>query len=120
MIFIDLTDGSCNTNLQIIIDDSHSSFEEVKKQCAPACLKLKGLFVKSPKDQQPIEMVIKSEDHVVEILGENMSPENYILAGKRPSLEVLREHLHLRPRSNLIPAMARVRNALAMATHEFY
>ena len=65
-------------------------------------------------------MVIKSEDHLVEILGENMGPENYILAGKRPSLEVLREHLHLRPRSNLIPAMARVRNALAMATHEFY
>lgn len=120
MIFVDLTDGSCNTNLQIIVDESHVSFEEIKKQCAPACLKLKGLFVKSPKAQQPIEMLIKTEEHVVEILGENLSPENYVLAGKRPSLELLRDHLHLRPRSNMIPAMARVRNALAMATHEFY
>lgn len=65
-------------------------------------------------------MVIKEESHSIEILGENLDPENYILSGKTPSLEILREHLHLRPRSNLIPAMARVRNALAMATHEFY
>jgi asparaginyl-tRNA synthetase len=49
-----------------------------------------------------------------------MDPENYILSGKTPTLEILRDHLHLRPRSNIIPAMARVRNALAMATHEFY
>ncbi len=49
-----------------------------------------------------------------------MNPEEYILSGKRPSLELLRDHLHLRPRTNLIPAMARTRNALAMATHEFF
>jgi asparaginyl-tRNA synthetase len=65
-------------------------------------------------------MLIKEQEHNIEILGENLDPENYILAGKSPTLEILRDHLHLRPRSNLIPAMARVRNALAMATHEFY
>ena len=65
-------------------------------------------------------MVINSEDHIVEILGSNMNPEEYVLSGKRPSLELLRDHLHLRPRTNLIPAMARTRNALAMATHEFF
>ena len=65
-------------------------------------------------------MVINSQEHDIEILGTNMSPDDYILSGKRPSLELLREHLHLRPRTNLIPAMARTRNALAMATHEFF
>lgn len=65
-------------------------------------------------------MLIQEDSHKIEILGENQDPENYILAGKSPTLEILRDHLHLRPRSNLIPAMARVRNALAMATHEFY
>ena len=49
-----------------------------------------------------------------------MNPEEYILSGKRPSLELLRDNLHMRPRTNLIPAMARTRNALAMATHEFF
>lgn len=65
-------------------------------------------------------MIIKETSHAIEILGENLDPENYILSGKTPSLEILWDYLHLRPRSNLIPAMARVRNALAMATHEFY
>ncbi len=65
-------------------------------------------------------MVINAQEHQIEILGTNMNPEEYILSGKRPSLELLRDHLHLRPRTNLIPAMARTRNALAMATHEFF
>jgi asparaginyl-tRNA synthetase len=65
-------------------------------------------------------MVINNGEHSIEILGANMSPEDYILSGKRPSLELLRDHLHLRPRTNLIPAMARTRNALAIATHEFF
>lgn len=50
-------------------------------------------------------------------MGENLSPSDYIFASKNPSLETLRSYLHLRPRSNLIPAVTRVRNALAMATH---
>jgi asparaginyl-tRNA synthetase len=65
-------------------------------------------------------MIVNESEHTIDILGENLDPENYILSGKTPSLEILRDHLHLRPRSNIIPAMARVRNALAMATHEFY
>lgn len=65
-------------------------------------------------------MLIDKEQHTIEVLGENLDPENYILSGKNPSLEILWDHLHLWPRSNIIPAMARVWNALSMATHEFY
>lgn len=49
-----------------------------------------------------------------------MSPQDYIFASKKPNLETLRNYLHLRPRSNLIPSMARLRNALAMATHQYF
>ena len=92
-------------------------FSLLEKQKAPACLKITGKFVKSPKDKQPIEMLLSEESHQVEIMGENMSPQDYIFASKKPTLETLRSYLHLRPRSNLIPAVTRVRNALAMATH---
>ena len=46
-----------------------------------------------------------------------MDFDNYPLSGKYSSLEHLRKYLHLRPKSNIIPAMARVRNALSMSTH---
>ena len=49
-----------------------------------------------------------------------MDFDNYPLNAKRPSLEYLRDYLHLRPKTNLIPSMARIRNALAMATHSFF
>ena len=61
-------------------------------------------------------MVVKDENHSIEIVGPNMDFDNYPLNAKRPSLEYLRDYLHLRPRTNLIPSMARIRNALAMAT----
>lgn len=65
-------------------------------------------------------MILSDESHKAEVLGENLSPSDYIFASKTPTLETLRQHLHMRPRSNLIPAMARIRNALAMATHQFF
>lgn len=44
----------------------------------------------------------------------------YPLAKKKQSYEFLREKAHLRPRTNTIAAVARIRNALAYATHQFF
>lgn len=79
-----------------------------------------GKLIKSPGKGQAIEMLVDSEDHKIEIIGPMTSVTGYPLASKNPSLEYLRNYLHLRPRTNFIPAMARVRNALAMATHQFF
>ena len=49
-------------------------------------------------------MIVKGEDHCVEIIGPNMDYDNYPLKAKRPSLEYLRDYLHLRPKTNLIPS----------------
>jgi hypothetical protein len=39
------------------------------------------------------------------------------MAKKKQSMEFLREKAHLRSRTNTIGAVARIRNALAFATH---
>ena len=44
----------------------------------------------------------------------------YPLSKKGQSMESLRDRLHLRPRTNIIGAVARIRNALAHATHTFF
>ena len=79
LIFISLSDGSCGKQLQVIIDETHRCFEEIKKQKPPACIKVRGAFKESPKAAQPIEMLISEEEHFVEVLGENQDPEGYIL-----------------------------------------
>ncbi len=58
-------------------------------------------------------------DHSIVIYGDAAKDE-YPLSKKRPKLETLREIAHLRPRTNLIGAVARIRNNLAHATHEFF
>ena len=44
----------------------------------------------------------------------------YAIAKKKTSFEFLREKMHLRPRTNTISVVARIRNALAFATHRFF
>ena len=56
----------------------------------------------------------------VEVLGFVDDPETYPMAPKRHSMEHLRTHAHLRPRTNLIGAVTRVRDCLAQATHRFF
>jgi asparaginyl-tRNA synthetase len=73
-----------------------------------------GTVIESPAKGQKIEL----QADLIQVLGG--VPENYPLAKKKHSLEYLREILHLRPRTHVFGAMARVRNALAFATHEFF
>ncbi len=56
----------------------------------------------------------------MEVLGWVEDPDTYPMAAKRHSIEYLREVAHLRPRTNLIGAVARVRHCLAQAIHRFF
>lgn len=97
------------------------NFEEITKCSAATSFKVTGKLIKSPAEGQPIEMQVNDpETHSVEIVGKNMDPRKYPMAKKGHSNEHLRTVLHLRPRSRMIQAMMRVRNAAAMATHLFY
>lgn len=121
LAFVELSDGSCNSSLQIVIESCLPNFEDFLKENITTCIKVKGKLVKSPGKGQVIEMLLNNpEEHSFEIVGSNTDQKNYPLMGKYPSLELLREYLHLRPRSNIIGSMTRVRNSLSMATHQFF
>ena len=98
-------------------------FDHLIKQGISASILVKGLIIKSPGKEQPIEMSVKDPNlHFVKVLGECNPSEYTISKGKDNTmkLENLREIAHLRPRTNLISCVARVRNNLAYATHQFF
>ena len=58
--FINLNDGSCQSNLQIIADQDIEGYEELSKLGTGACVSLKGKIVASQGQNQSIEMQAKS------------------------------------------------------------
>lgn len=114
---MELTDGTTQSSLQVVAtkEKSGSQFDElVEKVRTGASVAFIGSVIASPAKGQKIEL----QADLIQVLGG--APENYPLAKKKHSLEFLREILHLRPRTHVFGAMARVRNALAFATHDFF
>lgn len=114
--FIEINDGSTLTGFQIIVDEKCPNYDKIITQISTgAAISATGEIVESPGQKQALEMHVKT----LEIIG-GCDPETYPLQKKRHSFEFLRTIAHLRPRTNTIGAVARVRNALAFATHQFF
>jgi asparaginyl-tRNA synthetase len=80
----------------------------------------RGILVKSPAKGQLFELAVRDNaSHYVRIFGK-CDQGKYPLAKKNHSVEYLREVAHLRPRTNLIGSVTRVRHSLAIATHDFF
>lgn len=123
LIFIALVDGSHPTPLQIVVQVSALE-EDVRvallASAVSTSFKVTGKVVRSPKAGQTYELLVSEKDiHSVKILG-TCDASKFPLAKKNHSREYLREIQHLRPRSYLISCVARIRSALAFATHEFF
>lgn len=113
--FIELNDGSCFRNLQVVMDaNSLSNYKEIAAQNVGAALIVRGTVVLTPEAKQPLEV------KATEIKVEGVSSPDYPLQKKRHSVEYLRTIQHLRPRTNLFSAAFRVRSAAAYAVHEFF
>ena len=113
--FIELNDGSCFRNLQVVMDANVlANYKEIASQNVGAALIAKGTVVLTPDAKQPLELKASS----VEV--EGVSTPDYPLQKKRHSVEYLRTIQHLRPRTNLFSATFRVRSAAAYAVHEFF
>lgn len=112
--FVVLYDGSCQENLQIIVDATLPNYDEVASLLAGSAVAITGMLVQGGGKQQAIEM----QAQAVEII--SRTDETYPLQKKATSLEFLREQAHLRIRTNTFGAVMRVRHHLAMATHEFF
>ena len=114
--FIELNDGSCLANIQIIADQKLANYEdEVKKLTAGCSITLTGEVKASMGQGQSTEV----HAAIVTVHGW-CDAEEYPLQKKRHSLEKLREWAHLRPRTNAIGAVARVRNCICRSIHDFF
>ncbi|MDR3236165.1 MAG: asparagine--tRNA ligase [Prevotellaceae bacterium] len=113
--FIALNDGSTIHNIQIVVDFSKISEEQLKPVTTGACLRATGTLVASPAAGQPVE--IQADD--IEIYG-TADVETYPLQKKGHTLEFLREIAHLRPRTNTFGAILRIRHAMAFAIHYYF
>ncbi len=114
--FVDINDGSCMANIQVVIDKDVPDYATILKQInTGASIELTGKLVESPAKGQRVE--VKASQ--VKIHGE-ADPETYPLQKKRHSFEFLRDIGHLRSRTNTLSAVFRVRNACSAAVHQFF
>ncbi len=113
--FIELNDGSCFRNLQVVLDaGALDNYKEAVSQNVGAALIVTGTLVLTPEAKQPLE--VKAEKIEVE----GVSSPDYPLQKKRHTVEYLRTIAHLRPRTNLFSAAFRVRSVAAHAIHCFF
>lgn len=113
--FIEINDGSCFKNLQVVFEESRvNNFKDVARYNVGAALIIKGQLIITPEGKQPFEI------HADEITLEGASSPDYPLQKKRHTLEYLRTIAHLRPRTNTLSAVFRVRSVTAFAIHKFF
>ncbi len=116
LTFIEVNDGSCLRSLQIICEADLDNYQsEIKKISTGCSLIVNGQLVESPAKGQAVELMVSK----IEVIGW-ADPENYPLQKKRHSFEFLRSINHLRPRTNVMGAVARVRHVLSFAVHDFF
>jgi len=114
--FIELTDGSSVKGLQLVIDPELSAYQQLESQLhTGGSIEVEGELVESPAKGQAYEFQVSQ----IKLHG-TADPESYPLQKKGHTLEFLREHLHLRPRSNTLGAVFRIRSRAAYAIHRFF
>jgi len=114
--FLDLSDGSCMAGLQVVAEPAAlANYEsEVLKLRTGCSVEVEGALVDSPGAGQRFEL------RAAELAVLGFVADDYPLQKKRHSFEFLRTQAHLRPRTNTLGAVLRVRNAAAAAIHEFF
>jgi asparaginyl-tRNA synthetase len=113
--FLEVTDGSCFDGIQVVAPPELANFEdEIRHVGTGFALDAEGELVDSPGKGQRFELRADR----IEVVG--ATGEDYPLQKKRHTFEFLRTIAHLRPRTNTIGAVLRVRNAAAAAVHEFF
>jgi len=112
--FVTLNDGSDMAGLQVVAGKDLANFDSVCRLGTGAALRVHGTLVESPAAGQEWEMHAAN----VEIVGD--ADDAYPLQKKRHTFEYLRTIAHLRPRTNTLGAVFRLRSRLAQAVHRFF
>jgi asparaginyl-tRNA synthetase len=115
--FVNVSDGSGFHPVQVVAPNTLPNYaEEVQRLTAGCAVEATGLIVPSPAKGQPFEMQAAS----IRVIGWIEDPDSYPIQPKPHSFEFLREVAHLRPRTNVIGALTRVRHTVAQAIHGFF
>jgi asparaginyl-tRNA synthetase len=114
--FVSLHDGSCFLPIQLVVSQNLLNYEEVLQLTAGCAISVQGKLVASQGKGQSYEVQVES----LAVVGMVDNPETYPIQPKRHTLEYLREVAHLRPRTNIIGAITRVRHCLGQAVHRFF
>lgn len=112
--FIALNDGSTIKNVQIVADLEKFDDELMKQITTGACINVKGTMVESIGSGQAVE--VQAAD--IELLGP--CPADYPMQKKGQSFEYMRQHAHMRLRTNTFGAVFRIRHNMAYAIHKFF
>jgi asparaginyl-tRNA synthetase len=116
LCFVEVTDGSCLAGLQVIAESDLENYAtEVRPLNTGTAVQISGTLVASPAKGQAVEVRAES----VVVLGP-ADPVTYPLQKKRHSFEFLRSISHLRPRTNALGAVTRIRSELNFAIHRFF
>lgn len=114
--FVALHDGSSFDPIQVVALNTLQNYSDIQKLTAGCSLSVRGVVKASEGQGQALEINAQQ----IDVLGWVENPDTYPMAAKRHSIEYLREHAHLRPRTNVIGAVTRVRNCLSQAIHRFF
>ncbi|OIP92081.1 MAG: asparagine--tRNA ligase [Syntrophobacteraceae bacterium CG2_30_61_12] len=113
--FLEINDGSCLANIQVIVDDQAPAHGAIKSINTGASVEVEGALTASPGKGQQWEIHVAR----LELVGA-ADQDSYPLQKKRHSDEFLRGIAHLRPRTNKYGAIFRVRSEAAFAVHQFF
>ncbi|EJX07218.1 asparaginyl-tRNA synthetase, partial [gut metagenome] len=112
--FIALNDGSTIKNVQVVADVEKFDAELLKLITTGACLSVEGILVESQGAGQSVEVQAQR----IEVLG--VCGDEYPMQKKGQTFEYMRQHAHMRLRTNTFGAVFRIRHNMAMAVHRYF
>lgn len=113
--FLALYDGSDLSGIQAVVPNTINNYDELKDISSGFAVEISGKLVASQGKGQNVEV----QADMVTIIGTVENPETYPMQPKRHSMEFLRSVAHLRPRTNVIAAVTRIRHAVSQAIHRY-
>ncbi len=113
LTFIKITDGTTPNGVQLIVDSSIGV--DTSNLSTGASVNVKGKLVRSPAEGQPYEILVTE----LTLLG-SAPPQEYPLSKGKLPLDYLRNHVHLRNRTQTFGSVFRIKSAISHATHDFF
>lgn len=112
--FIALNDGSTIKNVQVVVDPSKFDETMLKQITTGSCISVNGELVESQGAGQTVEIQCRG----IEVYG--LCGSDYPMQKKGQSFEYMRQHAHMRLRTNTFGAVMRIRHNMAIAIHRYF